>query len=90
MFNFDYLLLSSLNTFNELSKNRYLSCKEKPLIRYIDKTETKSMNFFIKKSEYNNNLYKSITLLKMPSYCKNQSLGEYWLDCGGSCRGYSL
>lgn len=77
MFNFDYLLLSSLNTFDELSKNRYLSCKEKPLIRYIVKTETKSMNFLIKESEYNNNLYEPITLLNMPNYCKSQSLGEY-------------
>jgi len=30
IFNFDYYLISKLNTFNNISKNRYLSYTDKP------------------------------------------------------------
>lgn len=62
--------------FEELSKEKYLSYKEKPLIRYIDKIKTKPMHFIIEENKYNY-AYKAITLLKMPNYCNNEDLSEY-------------
>lgn len=94
MFNFNYLLFNKLNMFNDLSKDRYLSYKERPLIRYIGKTEIKLINFIISDNEeiypHFSFVNKAITLAKMPNYSKNKHLGKYWSDCFGSCQGYTL
>lgn len=42
MFNFDYKLISYLNTFNVMDKSRYLSYKDKPLIRFLNSNNCRS------------------------------------------------
>lgn len=69
MFNFDYKLLSYLNTFNSMPKDRYLSWKDK----YNKHTTTTK-----KEGMY---LFKPIKLNEMPFYCEEESLGCYYLEC---------
>jgi hypothetical protein len=69
MFNFDYNLISSLNLFNMMSKDRYLSYMNKP-------TKSVSINL-------NNNLYKefeAIRINKMPLYSQ-KSINKYNIEC---------
>jgi hypothetical protein len=72
MFNFNYKLVNCLNTFNDLNKDRYLPYIERPLIRFLD---TSTQNNITSKK------YRSITIGKMPLYCKNKNLGQYSLEC---------
>jgi hypothetical protein len=72
MFNFDYKLISYLNTFNEMTKDRYLSYKDR-----------QRSNMFVS-INMNNNLdkeFKPMIINKMPTYCENKNLGEYSLEC---------
>jgi hypothetical protein len=65
MFNFDFKLISYLNTFNSMTKDRYLS--------WIDKISFKRVSL--------NKEYKPIVIKKMPKYCNNEDLGQYNLEC---------
>lgn len=70
MFTGNYRLLSYLNTFHDLSKDRYLSY-----------TNTYSKPY--KHNTINNEQceFKPIAMDKMPLYCKNKDLGQYFLEC---------
>jgi hypothetical protein len=71
MFIGNYKELYSLNTFNGLSKDRYLSYMDKPRPKFVS-------------ISLDNNLhcqYKAIIIDKMPLYCKNKDLGQYFLEC---------
>lgn len=73
MFNFNYELVSSLNTFNSLDKRKYLS--------YTDKTY-EFVSIFSKE-------YNPIIVDKMPDYSNysfDYVRGEYNLDCNLSCK----
>lgn len=65
MFNFDYKLISSLNTFNYMDKDRYLSWKDSSI--KLSSTTFKPDNIE----------FKSIKLNSWPLYCKNKDLGKY-------------
>ena len=67
MFSFDIRLIYSLNTFNHISKDRYLSWTNK-FKRYVFPT--------------NSNMYNPIQIKKFPWYCKINDLCEYHLECG--------
>jgi hypothetical protein len=74
MFTGNYRLLSYLNTFDVLSKDRYLSYKDnyfKPY-RHIILTN----NY-----EYLPIVFKPLIVDKMPLYCTNDNLGQYFLEC---------
>lgn len=66
MFGLNYNSVISLNTFNNLGKDRYLSYKERPLIRYV---EPKSKQ------------YKPLFIENMPAYCFEDDLTEYCFNC---------
>jgi len=71
MFNFDYKLISSLNTFNYIGKDRYLS--------WIDRS---SIFSGIRKSTLKTpKEFKSIYVNDMPTYSKDEHLGQYNLEC---------
>jgi hypothetical protein len=72
MFIGNYKELSSLNTFNGLSKDRYLS--------YMDKYVP---NKFVSINLYNNlqKIFEPIRINKMPLYSKNTDLGQYFFEC---------
>lgn len=72
MFNFNYKLINDLNTFNHLSKDRYLPYIERPLIRFLA-TDTSSNTVSEK--------YKPITVDKMPLYSNDNNLEEYKCFC---------
>jgi len=65
MFNFDFKLISYLNTFNFMEKERFLSWK--------DKINFRSVSLYKE--------YKPIIINKMPNYCNNEDLGQYNLEC---------
>lgn len=71
MFNFNHELISYLNTFNDITKDRYLSYTERP---------SKNLSI-VKYRSYKNYKFRLNTMHKMPDYCKNKDLGEYWLEC---------
>jgi hypothetical protein len=89
LFAFDYLLISSLNSFDTLHKDRYLSYTNK----YSESLKKKDNDNIVRITKYfkpyrtiviNNHircLFKPITINKMPFYCENTNLGEYYLDC---------
>jgi hypothetical protein len=68
MFNFNYKVINNLNTFNYISKERYLSWKDNSL----------SFRSIFKPTSLNKE-FKPIFINKMPSYCSN--FGEYHLEC---------
>jgi hypothetical protein len=78
LFNFNNNLISSLNTFNDLSKDRYLSWLDKPKL-IINNTSfpcgTKYINYDLSKG------FKRILINRMPEYCKDKDLGQYPLEC---------
>jgi hypothetical protein len=65
MFDFDFKLISYLNTFNSMTKDRYLS--------YLDSTSFKQVSL--------DKEYRPIVINKMPSYCNNKDLGRYFSEC---------
>lgn len=69
MFNGDYKMLSSLNTFNNLSKDRYLS--------YTNNYFKPSKHITISNEWFNS--FKPINISKMPLYPTD--LGRYYLEC---------
>jgi len=77
MFNFNHEVISYLNIFNNITKERYLSYKEKPLIRFLATkvSEIKPTVKFIITTDCKE--YKSVTLTRMPDYSKDRNLGEY-------------
>jgi hypothetical protein len=70
MFNQDYQLVSELNTFNYISKDRYLSYKGKPY-----------KNLSLVENNNSNLVFKPIIIEKMPWYSKIKDLGEYYSEC---------
>lgn len=71
MFNFDYNLINNLNTFNYITKDRYLS--------WLDRTSLYSK---LKKSMYlKEKEFKPISINKMPYYCKDKDIGQYSIEC---------
>lgn len=90
LFNFDYKLVSSLNSFNIMSKDRYLSYTDKYNNKSVtidnkyskpNKSVTKNQYFKPYKSVIINNYsdikFKPITISKMPLYCQNNDSGQY-------------
>jgi hypothetical protein len=76
MFNFNFKFINYLNTFNEISKDKYLSWKDKS-----------SYKFFVKEFKE----LKPTFINKMPIYCKNTNLGQYSVECSDiSCSFYYL
>lgn len=65
MFNFDFKLISCLNTFNSMPKDRYLS--------WMDRTSFKRVNLYKE--------YKPVVINKMPNNCNSEDLGQYNLEC---------
>ena len=72
MSNFNFDLINSLNTFNYISKDRYLSW-----------TDKSSLYSNIRKSKYlnSNKEFNSISINKMPEYSQDNYLGQYHLEC---------
>jgi hypothetical protein len=72
MFTGNYKELSSLNTFNGLSKDRYLS--------YMDKyVPNKFVSINLDNSLHK--IFEPIRINKMPLYSKNCNLGQYFFEC---------
>ena len=69
MFNFDYNLISSLNSFNTMGKDRYLS--------YIDNHK---LNKFVS-INLNNKEFGPIRINKMPLCSENMNTYEYNIEC---------
>jgi hypothetical protein len=67
MFNFDYKLINNLNTFNYISKDRYLSWKDNFYFKPILKKTATNINF------------KPIRNFNIPFY--SNDLGQYHLEC---------
>jgi hypothetical protein len=70
MFAGNYRLLSYLNTFYDLSKDRYLSY-----------TDNYSKPYKYNTTNMEQCEFKPIAMDKMPLYCKNNDLGQYFLEC---------
>jgi hypothetical protein len=72
MSNFNFQSINNLNTFNYIGKDRYLSWMNK----------SKSLVFNSGLSRFNDREeFKPIFMDKMPLYCKDEYLGEYFLEC---------
>jgi len=65
MLNFDYKDISSLNFFDYMDKDRYLS--------WMVRTNFKKVSLYKE--------YKPMVINKMPYYCTNKNLGQYYLEC---------
>jgi hypothetical protein len=71
MFTGNYHLISYLNAFNDLSKDRYLSYTNLYSKSYKQIIFNKSLHC----------QFRPIILDKLPLYCQNNNLGEYFLEC---------
>ena len=79
LFAFDYKLLSYLNSFDNLSKDRYLT--------YTNKYDKPFKRLAINNVDYQ---FKIITIDKMPLYCKNPNLGQYFLECADTTCSFNI
>lgn len=78
LFNFNNNLISSLNTFNDLSKDRYLSWLDKPRLRTSDISLPYGTEHKINDLSKG---FKRIIINRMPEYCQDKDLGQYPLEC---------
>ena len=89
LFAFDYKLISSLNSFNIISKDRYLSYTNK----YSNKSDTIDNKYFkpyksVILNNYSNIVFKPIIVDKL--YCQKDDLGQYFLECADTTCSFSL
>ena len=77
MFDCKYKTLSSLNAFNDLDKDRYLSY-----------TNNYYKSYKLKMINNNMDMFKPIVVAKMPLYSKN--LGQYFLECADTTCSFDI